>query len=74
MRTYVRNRIKQQKLYAGQMERLQSQLRNKSIDQDTYDRLRNLLEINHEQRREEARALALASDAVTTSSKKEEVR
>lgn len=56
MRTYVRNRLKQEKIFTLELEKLEALLRDKSIDQDTYARLRQILDINFAQQREEARA------------------
>jgi len=56
MRTYVRNRLEQEKTFTKQLEKLQTQLHDKSIDQNTYARLKEILEISIAKRREEARA------------------
>jgi len=56
MRKYVRNRQKQEKTFTEEQEKLQALLRDKSIDQNTYARLKDILEINFAQQREKARA------------------
>jgi regulator of replication initiation timing len=54
IREYVKERVKENQIINGQLERLDSQLENKSIDEDTYKRLRAVLEINSIKQREEA--------------------
>jgi regulator of replication initiation timing len=54
IREYVKERVKENQIINGQLERLDSQLENKSIDEDTYKRLRAVLEINSVKQREEA--------------------
>jgi len=51
---YVKERVKENQLINSQHERLDAQLQNKTIDKDTYKRLRNVLEINSIKQREEA--------------------
>ena len=51
---YVKERVKENQLINSQRERLNSQLQNKTIDKDTYKRLRNVLEIYSIKQREEA--------------------
>jgi hypothetical protein len=52
---YVEDRVKEKRSFEQQLERLKVQLRNKTVDQDTYERLRDVLEFNFVQQREEAR-------------------
>ena len=51
---YVKERVKKNQLIISQRERLDAQLQNKTIDKDTYKRLRNVLEIYSIKQREEA--------------------
>ncbi len=51
---YVKERMKENQIINGQLERLDAQLENKTIDKDTYKRLRSVLEINSIMQREEA--------------------
>jgi hypothetical protein len=51
---YVKERVKKNQLINSQRERLDAQLQNKTIDKDTYKRLRNVLEIYSIKQREEA--------------------
>ncbi len=51
---YVGDRVKEKRAFEQQLERLEVQLRNKTVDKETYKRLRDVLEINFVQRREEA--------------------
>lgn len=51
---YVKERVKKNQLINSQCERLDAQLQNKTIDKDTYKRLRNVLEIYSIKQREEA--------------------
>ncbi len=46
MRTYLRSRLKQEKIFKEQLDRLEALLHDKSIDLDTYARLKKLLEMN----------------------------
>jgi regulator of replication initiation timing len=54
IRKYVKERVKENQILDGQLERLDTQLENKTIDEDTYKRLRAVLEINSIKQREEA--------------------
>jgi hypothetical protein len=54
IRKYVKERVKETQIIHGQLERLDTQLENKTIDEDTYKRLRAVLEINSVKQREEA--------------------
>jgi len=54
IRKYVKERVKENQLVNNQFERLDAQLENKTIDKDTYKRLRNVLEIYSIKQREEA--------------------
>jgi len=54
-RAYMRDRLKQREIYSKQLEVLDTQLRNKTINKNTYTRLKEALEINFTKRSEEAR-------------------
>ena len=54
-RAHMRNRLKQREVFAKQLEILDAQLHNKTIDKNTYARLKKVLEINFVKRSEEAR-------------------
>jgi hypothetical protein len=54
-REYLRDRMRQREIFAKQLEILDVQLRNKTIDKNTYARLRNVLVVSFEKRSEEAR-------------------
>jgi len=54
-RAYMRDRLKQREIYSKQLEVLDTQLRNKTINKNTYTRLKEALEINFAKRSEEAR-------------------
>ena len=43
-RAYMSDRLKQEKIFAEELEKLQILLQEKSVDQDTYVRLKKLLE------------------------------
>ena len=57
IRTYMRKRREQEKIFAQELERLQVLLRQKSIDKDTYVRLRKLLEMSRAHSYAESRDL-----------------
>lgn len=44
-RSHMQNRLKEEKIFAKELEKLQTLLDNETIDQDTYARLRKILEI-----------------------------
>jgi regulator of replication initiation timing len=54
IRKYVKERVKENQNLNDQLERLDAQLESKSIDKYTYERLRDVLEINSIKQREEA--------------------
>lgn len=54
-RAYMKDRLKQREIFAKQLEILDAQLRNKTIDKNTHARLKKVLEINSAKRSEEAR-------------------
>ena len=54
-RAYMKDRLKQREIFAKQLEILDAQLRNKTIDKKSYARLKKVLEINFAERSEEAR-------------------
>jgi hypothetical protein len=51
---YVNDRIKEKIAFHEQLKRLDSQLKEKTIDQQLYDRLRDILEVKFNQQREDA--------------------
>ena len=55
IRKYMKDRVEQKKVFDEQLTRLALQLRDKTIDQDTYDRLRDILEIHFLTRSVDAR-------------------
>ena len=54
IRKYVQERIKEKQTLNEQLNRLADQMQNNTIDQYTYERLRDVLEINSIKQREEA--------------------
>jgi hypothetical protein len=54
IRNYVKERVKEKQVIDEKFERLDIQLQNKNIDQYTYERLKDVLEINLIKQREEA--------------------
>ena len=54
IRKYVKERVKENQTLNDQLERLDAQLENETIDKYTYERLRDVLEINSIKQREEA--------------------
>jgi len=54
IRKYVKERVKENQILNDQFERLDAQLEDKTIDKYTYERLRDVLEINSIKQREEA--------------------
>jgi hypothetical protein len=54
IRTYVYQRAKEKQTFTAQLKRIESQLQNDTIDKYTYERLRDVLEINFFKQREEA--------------------
>ena len=54
IRKYVKERTKEKQILNNQLQRLDDQMRNKTIDSNTYERLRDVLEINFIKQREEA--------------------
>ena len=54
IRKYVKERVKENQILNDQFERLGAQLEDKTIDKYTYERLRDVLEINSIKQREEA--------------------
>jgi acetyl-CoA carboxylase alpha subunit len=55
IRTFVKKRVNEKRGFEEQLERLEAQLENKTLDQFTYERMRDILKINFVQQREEAR-------------------
>ena len=54
IRKYVNQRVIEKQALNEQLNRIYSQLQNDTIDKHTYDRLRDVLEINFFKQREEA--------------------
>ena len=54
IRKYVNQRAKEKRALNDQLKRIDSQLQNDTIDKYTYERLRDVLEINFFKQREEA--------------------
>ncbi|MGD9130789.1 MAG: hypothetical protein PVH73_04355 [Candidatus Bathyarchaeota archaeon] len=54
IRKYVKERVKKSQTLHDQLERLDAQLENKTIDRYTYERLRDVIELNSIKQREEA--------------------
>jgi hypothetical protein len=54
IRKYVYQRAKEKQTFTDQLKRIESQLQNDTIDKYTYERLRDVLEINFFKQREEA--------------------
>jgi benzoyl-CoA reductase/2-hydroxyglutaryl-CoA dehydratase subunit BcrC/BadD/HgdB len=50
----VKERIKEKQILNEQLEKLDTQIQNQTIDQITHERLRDVLEINYLKQREEA--------------------
>ncbi|UCH32461.1 MAG: hypothetical protein JSV05_03535 [Candidatus Bathyarchaeota archaeon] len=53
IRDYVADRVKEKRSFEKQLERLEAELQNETVDQDTYERFRDVLEINFVKQREE---------------------
>ena len=45
IRKYVKERAKEKRILNSQFKKLEDELKNKAIDQNTYERLRDVLEI-----------------------------
>jgi hypothetical protein len=54
-RSYFRGRFKQQQRLKEEVARLDTLLKENAIDEDTYRRLRKVLEIGYQQQRQETR-------------------
>ena len=54
-RAYMRDRLRQREILSKQLEILDTQLRNKMINKNTYTKLKKAFEINFAERSEEAR-------------------
>jgi hypothetical protein len=54
MRKYMKEKKKQRELFNKQLEILDTQLHNKTIDKNTYARFKKMLEINFTKRTEKA--------------------
>jgi len=54
IKRYVKQRVKEQRVLNDQFERLTEQLQNEAIDEYTYERLRDVLEISYLKQRDEA--------------------
>ena len=55
IRAYVTGRVKEKKAFEEQLKRLEVQLQNKTLDQFTYERMRDILEASFVQQQEESR-------------------
>ena len=55
IRAYVTSRVKEKRAFEKQLERLEVQLQNKTLDQFTYERMRDILEASFVQQQEESR-------------------
>ncbi len=56
IRAYMTSRVKETRSFQEQLKRLEFQLQNKTLDRFTYERMRDVLEINFVQQQEESRA------------------
>ncbi len=56
IRAYMTNRVKEKRSFQEQLKRLEFQLQNNTLDQFSYERMRDILEINFVQQQEESRA------------------
>ena len=54
IKRYVKQRVKEQRVINNQLEKLNEQLQNETIDKYTYERLRDVLEITYLKQRDEA--------------------
>jgi hypothetical protein len=50
---YLKERVKEKQLFNNQIERLDKQLQDETIDEYTYERLKDVLEINFIKQRDE---------------------
>lgn len=55
IRAYVTGRVKEKRAFEEQLGRLEVQLRNEILDQFTYERMKDILEVNFVQHQEESR-------------------
>lgn len=55
VRKHMKERVKQEEKFAEEVEKLDALLHDKSIDKNTYARLKKILEISFAKRREEVR-------------------
>jgi uncharacterized membrane protein YheB (UPF0754 family) len=56
IRAYVTRRLKEKRSFQEQLKRLEFQLQNNMLDKFSYERMREVLEINFVQQQEESRA------------------
>jgi hypothetical protein len=56
IRTYVKGRVKEKRSFEEQLERLEAQLLKRALDQNSYERMRDILEASFVQQQEESRA------------------
>lgn len=56
IRAYMISRVRETRSFQEQLKRLEFQLQNKTLDRFTYERMRDVLEINFVQQQEESRA------------------
>ena len=62
----MKERIKEKQILNEQLEKLDTQIQNQTIDQITHERLRDELEINYLKQREEALEKAFLKNKKTT--------
>ena len=55
IRAYMASRVKEKRSFQEQLKRLEFQFQNKRLDRFTYERMRDVLEINFIQQQEESR-------------------
>jgi hypothetical protein len=53
IKNYIKERVKEKKAHEKQLKRLKDQRKEKKIDKSTYERLKNILQINFLKQREE---------------------
>ena len=55
IRAYVTGRVREKRVFEEQLKRLEVQLQDKTLDQFTYERMRDILEASFVQQQEESR-------------------
>jgi ribosomal protein L16 Arg81 hydroxylase len=61
IQSYLKVRLEEKRTLSKQLQRLDAQLKEKTIDKQTYKRLKDVLEINFLKQREESLAKAFKS-------------